>query len=93
MIVYLKKSCNAISIERLPSKTKNGKDPWYFNNSLLCQPNFSSAVKNLLSILKTQKTTTLQQKTGGNTLILVLKKMLEHVLKIQPLKEILEFQD
>ena len=27
------------------------------------------------------------------TLNLVLKRMLEHVLKIQPLKEILEFQD
>ena len=34
-----------------------------------------------------------QQKTGGNTLNIVLKRMLEHVLKIQPLKEILEFQD
>ena len=65
----------------------------YFNNSLSCQPDFASATKNLLSLLKTQKITTFQQKTGGNTLDLVLKRMLEHVLKIQPLKEILEFQD
>ena len=28
---------------------------WYFNNSLLCQPNFSSAAKKLHSILKTQE--------------------------------------
>ena len=31
--------------------------------------------------------------TSGNTLNLVLKRMLEDFLKIQPLKEILEFQD
>ena len=31
--------------------------------------------------------------TSGNTLNLVLKRMLEYFLKIQPLKEILEFQD
>ena len=29
---------NAISIDRLPSKTKIGKDSWNFNNSLLCKP-------------------------------------------------------
>ena len=28
---------------------------WYLNNSLLCQPNFSSAAKKLHSILKTQE--------------------------------------
>ena len=44
---------NAISIERLPSKIKIGKDSRYFNNFLLCQPDFSSAAKNLLSLLKT----------------------------------------
>ena len=65
----------------------------YFNNSLSCQSDFASATKNLLSLLKTQKITTFQQKTGGNTLDLVLKRMLEHVLKIQPFKKILEFQD
>ena len=46
---------HAISIERLPSKTNIGKFSWYFNNSLLCKPDFSSASKNLLSLLKTQK--------------------------------------
>ena len=86
-------NCNDISIERLPSKIKIGKDSWYFNNSLLCQPYFSSAAKNLLSLLKIQKTITLQQKTSSHTLNLVLKRMLEHVLKILPLKEIIEFQD
>ena len=44
---------NAISIERLPSKIKIEKELWYFNSFLLCQPDFSSAAKNLLSLLKT----------------------------------------
>ena len=34
---------NAISIDRLPSKTKIGKGSWCYNNSLLCKPKFSSA--------------------------------------------------
>ena len=84
---------NVISIERLPSKNKIGKFLWYFNNSLLCKPDFSSATNNLLSLLKTEKVTTLQQVTGGNTLNLVLNRMVEHFLQIQPLKEILEFQE
>ena len=46
---------HAISIERLPSNTTIGKFSWYFNNSLLCKPDFSSATKNLLSLPKTQK--------------------------------------
>ena len=32
---------NAIFIDRFPSKTKIGKDSRYFNNSLLCKPEFS----------------------------------------------------
>ena len=32
---------NAIFIDRFPSKTKIGKDSWYFNNSPLCKPEFS----------------------------------------------------
>ena len=32
---------NAIFIDRFPSKTKIGKNSWYFNNSLLCKPEFS----------------------------------------------------
>ena len=34
-----------------------------------------------------------QQMAGENTLNLVLKRMLEHVLKTHPVKEILEFED
>ena len=46
---------NAISIETLPSKSTIGKDSWYFNNSLLWKPKFSSTTKNLLfRLLKTQ---------------------------------------
>ena len=33
---------NAVFIDRFSSKTKIGKDSWYFNNSLLCKPEFSS---------------------------------------------------
>ena len=46
---------NAISIDRLPSKTKIGKDSLYFNNSLLCNPEVSSATKTFLFLLKTYK--------------------------------------
>ena len=73
--------CNAIFIDRFPSKTKIGKDSWYFNNSLLCKPEFSLTTKTFLFLLKTQNT--LQQVTGGKTLNLVLKKMLKLFLKIQ----------
>ena len=40
--------------KKLRSKNKIGKVSWYFNNSLLRKPDFSSATKNLLSLLKTQ---------------------------------------
>ena len=46
---------NAIFIDRLPLKTKIGKNSWYFNNSLLWKSQFFSAIKNLLFLLKTQK--------------------------------------
>ena len=36
---------NVISIDRLPAKTKIGKDLWYFNNSLLWNPEVSSGTK------------------------------------------------
>ena len=39
---------NAISFDRLPSNTKIGKVSWYFNNSLLCKPESSSAAKTFL---------------------------------------------
>ena len=45
---------NAISIDRLPLKTKIGKDSWYFNNSLLCKPEVSSATR-LFFLLKIEK--------------------------------------
>ena len=59
-----------------------------------CKSGFSLATKNLLSLLKTQpKVTTLQQVSSGNTLSFVLKRMVGHFLKIQPVKEKLGFQD
>ena len=83
---------NAIPIDRFPSKTKIGKDSWYFNNSLLCKPEFSSATKNSF-LFETHKKTTLQEATGGNTANLVLKRMPKYFLKTQPLKKIVEFKD
>ena len=74
---------NAIFIDRFSWKAKIGKDSWYFNNSRLCKPEFSLTTKTFLFLLKTQNITTLQQVTGGKTLNLVLKKMLELFLKIQ----------
>ena len=129
---------NAISIGRLPSRTKIGKVSWNFNNSVLCKPEFSSSTKtflfllknkknnhssasdrseyaksrfikntnifskncitqenitiskqNLLFLLKTQKTTTIQQLTDWETLNPVSKKMLKLFLKSPLLKKIL----
>ena len=57
------------------------------------QENITISTQNLIFLLKTQKTTTLQQVTDGKILNLVLKRMLELFLKIPPLKKILEFQD
>ena len=44
---------NVLLIGRLSSKTKTGKDLWYFNNTLLQNKDFCSTVTNLLSFLKT----------------------------------------
>ena len=46
---------NVISIDRLPLKTNTEKYSWYFNNSLLCKTEVSSAAKTFLFLLKTQK--------------------------------------
>ena len=80
---------NAISIDRLSSKTKIGKDSSkrFMKIILLCKPEFSSATKTCgTECLKTQKTTTLQQVTGGNTPNNVLKRMLRYFLRTPPLK-------
>ena len=47
----------AISIDRLPSKTKIGKYSWYFDFSLLCKSEVSSAARTFLFLLKTHKKT------------------------------------
>ena len=83
---------NTIFVDRLLSKTKIGKNSWYFNNSLLCKHEFSSATKTSF-LLKTQKTTTLQQQNGENTPNVDLKIMLRYFQKTPPLKKIFQFQD
>ena len=50
---------HAISIDRFPSQTKIGKDSWYFNNSLLCKPDFSSTTYKFF--IKNTKKATIQQ--------------------------------
>ena len=57
------------------------------------QENITISRQSLLFLLKTQKTTTLQQVNGAKILNLVLKRMLELFLKILQHKKILEFQD
>ena len=46
---------NAISIDRLSSKTRIGRDSRYFNNSFLCKFKFSSPTKNLFLFIKNTK--------------------------------------
>ena len=60
---------NANLIDRFPSKTKIGKDPWYFSDSLLCKPELSLSTKTFLFLSRTQNATTLQQVTGGRKYI------------------------
>ena len=47
---------------------RNGKDSWYFDNSLLFKPDFSLATKGLLSSLKIKRKITPQQVIDGNIL-------------------------
>ena len=51
----------------------------------------SPQLQRLFFFIKSTKTTSLQQVTGGNTPNLVLKRMLRYFLKIPPLKKILQF--
>ena len=91
-MVSLNDHYNAISIDRLSSNTKIGKDPWYFKNSLSCKTDLFSNIKNLVSSSKTQENNQFQKDTGGNTRNLVSKRMLGHFLKTPPLKKMLEIQ-
>ena len=55
LMVYLTDHYTAISLGRLQSEIKIGKDWWYFNYSLLCKPVFYSATENLLFLFKNTK--------------------------------------
>ena len=63
---------NAISIDKLISKTTFGKDSWktLMKIILLCKPEFSSAAKTFFLIKNTKNT--LQQVTGRNKRNIVL---------------------
>ena len=73
IIISLTDRCTDISIDKLPLKTKTGKNSWYFSNSLLCKPDFFSATNDLFSLLITQKNKNSSTRT---------------FLKISPLKKI-----
>ena len=80
---------NAISIDKLPSKTKIGKDSRkkFMKKFFFCvSPSFPQ-LQRLLLLLKTQKTTALQQVTRGNTPNIALKRMLRYFLKTPLLKK------
>ena len=83
---------NAISIDRLPSKTQIIKDSWCFKKFFNVSPS-SPQVQRIGFFIKKKKKMTLQQVTGRNTTNFVLKRLLGHFLKTPPLKKILEFQD
>ena len=85
---------NAISIERLPTKKQKFEEVHDILKILFYVSLISPQLQRICFLYsKHKKITTLQQVTGGNTLNLALKRMLGHFLKVQPLKEILEFQD
>ena len=85
---------NAISIDRLPSKTKIENSWKRFTKIILFYVITSSPqLQRLPFLLETQKTTSLQQVTGGTSANIVLKRMLRHFLKTPPLKKILKFQE
>ena len=73
IMISLTGRCTDISIDKLPLKTKTGKNSWYFSNSLLCKPDFFSATNDLFSLLITQKNKYYSTRT---------------FLKISPLKKI-----
>ena len=56
---------NAISVARLPWKTKIGKYLWYFNNFLLCKSEVFSATKTFLFLLETKTKQVQLQWTPG----------------------------
>ena len=78
---------NAISIDRLASKTKIGKVHGTLIILFYVSPS-SPQLQRLLVLLKTQKKNILQQVTDGNTPNLILKRMLRYFLKTPPLKKI-----
>ena len=77
---------NAIFIDRLPSQIKIGKEKIHGTLIILFYVSLSSPQLQIFFLLKTQKTTTLQQVTGGNTTNIVFKRMLRYFLKTPPLK-------
>ena len=86
---------NAISLDRLASKSKTGKDSWkrYRKIILFYVSLCFTQLQRLLFFIKTTKKPTIQQVTGGNTPYIILKRILRNLLKTPPFKQILPFQE
>ena len=78
---------NAISIDRFSSKTKIGKNSWYFSNSFLCKSDLSSPTKGLFSSLKSQKNNSSSTSDWWEYTKSLLKKFLEIFLTFHNTRE------
>ena len=90
ILIFLTDHYNSISLEIPLSEIKIGKDTWI----ILFYVKLCSWVllncKEFVLLTKNTKNTILQKVTGGNTPVLVLKRMLWHFLKHFSLKNISE---
>ena len=78
---------NSVSLEIPLSEIKIGKDTWII---LFYVKPSSSQLQRICSLTKNMKNTILQKVAGGNTPVLVLKRILWHFLKTFSLKNISE---
>ena len=77
---------NTISINRFSSKTETWSDIWYFNDSILWKPFFSSAANDLLYSLKIQKNNYSPPTDWWKYTNLAWRRMLGHFPKSPPHK-------
>ena len=83
---------NGISIDRSPSKTKIGKDSWYFHKSTLCKSEFSSTTKKFHFFIESTINNNSSASDWWECTKSYFKKMLIYFLKTPPLKKILQFK-
>ena len=76
-MVFFTDHYNAIFIDRFSSKSKIGKDSWYFNNSPLCKPGFSLTTDFSFFIRNTKHNHSLVSDWWENTQSTILAKIYE----------------